>query len=141
MNALFESELVYLHLSDRVQMSMKYHYYPEITSNNGYPGYPGLPKICFKYAPSYRPPWGGAPPFFESYKRPCAKVKPVNHMSVRLQRGSGDLAWPPLVPMAASSWPSGSDRERRRKNKLKIWGGYLINHDNIVWPNEHSSPT
>ncbi|TNN36259.1 hypothetical protein EYF80_053576 [Liparis tanakae] len=61
------------------------------------------------------------PPFFESYKGPCAKVKPVHPSSVRLQSGGGDLAWPPLAPMAASSWPSGSDGERRRKNKLQIW--------------------
>lgn len=36
-----------------------------------------------------------------------------------------------------------TERVRQRpakKNKLQIWSGYLINHDNIVWHNEHFLP-
>jgi len=37
LNGLFETEVVHLYLSDRVQMSIKYHYDPFV-SNNGYSG-------------------------------------------------------------------------------------------------------
>jgi len=40
LNGRFDTELVHLYLSDRVQMSIKYHNDPGVVSSDGYPGPP-----------------------------------------------------------------------------------------------------
>jgi len=60
LNGIFDTELVHLYLSDRVQMSIKYHDDPDILSLS----------VDIRQSDAYHSPWGVAPPFFESYKRP-----------------------------------------------------------------------
>lgn len=87
-------------------------------------------QLCFRPHPA-------AVDYLQTWKvwRQCQLITYINQTK---EKSSSDPACPPLIPLT-SSW----QRVRQgaeKKNKLQLWSGYLINHDNVVLLNEHFFP-
>lgn len=88
----------------------------------------------------FRPQMKAGTLFSTPPRRISLKVMPVNHTH---QSNRRERQQRPCVSTARSHGVFLTERVRRgaaKKNKLQIWSGYLINHDNRVRLNEHFFP-